>query len=100
MPVGMKTDESFNPLGVDTLSADRIVSEANLLPNLIEQLGLVIHVEFLPEAVAILVTTFRLDKDLADDKERYATQVAEKITPFVSSTYSYAITRSYRDYQG
>jgi len=30
----------------------------------------------------------RKNKDLADDKERYATQVAEKITPFVSSTYS------------
>ena len=31
----------------------------------------------------------RKNKDLLDDKERYATQVAEKITPLVSSTYSY-----------
>ena len=75
VPVGMKADESFNPLGVDTLSADRIVSEANLLPNLIEQLGLVVHVAFLPEAVALPVTTLKLDKDLANDKERYPTPV-------------------------
>ena len=31
------------------------------------------------------------NKDLAGDKERYATQVAESITPVVSPTYSYMI---------
>ena len=60
---------------MDVLSANRVVSEVNLLPDLIWQFGLVIHVAFLPEAVAILATTFRLDKDLADDKERYTTSI-------------------------
>lgn len=58
---------------MDLLSAYRVVFEANLLPNLFEQLGLVIHVVFLPDDVAFPATNFRLGKDLADDKECYTT---------------------------
>jgi hypothetical protein len=43
---------------------------------------------FLPHG-AFADEPFRPYKDLADDKERYATHVAENITPHVSSTYSY-----------
>lgn len=47
----------------------------NLLPNLIDQLGIVVHVEFLPEAAALPATVRKPDKDLTNDKERYPTPV-------------------------
>lgn len=38
-----------------------------------QQWGLVIHVVFSPDTVALFATIFRPDKDLADDKECYTT---------------------------
>ena len=38
---------------MDWLTGNQVVSLTNLLPNLIEQLGLVVHVAFLPEAIAL-----------------------------------------------
>lgn len=63
------------PLTIDLLSANRVVSEAHSLPNLIKQLGLVIHVEFALEDVAFPAVNFKIDKGLADDKERYTTSI-------------------------
>ena len=58
---------------MDWNSVNRVVFEANLLPKLIKQLGLVIHVVFFPDDVAFPATNFRLNNDLADDKECYTT---------------------------
>jgi hypothetical protein len=49
---------------MDFLRAYRVVFEANLLPNLIKQLGLVIYTVFLSKDVAFPAANFRLDKDL------------------------------------
>jgi len=50
MTVMMKADITLNPLGVDSLCTDGIVSDSNLLTHLIQQSRLaVIHVAFLPE---------------------------------------------------
>jgi len=48
-------------------------SYACLLPERIEQPGLVVHVMFLLESVAFAVATFRQNKDLRDDREGYPT---------------------------
>lgn len=60
---------------MDLPSLDQVVFEANLLPDLIEQLGLVIHVAFALEYVAFPVVIFNLYKGLAGDKACYTTSI-------------------------
>jgi hypothetical protein len=57
----------------DMVHTNRVVFEPTLLSNLIERFGLVIHIAFALEVVAYPAVNFRLDRDLADDKECYTT---------------------------
>ena len=45
---------------------------------------------FLLASCRVSGATLKPNKELRMDKERYQTQVAQSITPLVSSTYSYA----------
>src|SRR5690606_17917278 len=66
MTVVVKADVTLYPFGIDSFGTDGIVSDSNLLAQLIQQLGLaVIHVAFLPECCRVCRDNLQARQGLA-----------------------------------
>lgn len=79
MPIELKAEIAFCPLGIDSFDTDGIVSDSNLLTQSIQQLGLAVgHVVFLPGCCCAFCDTLQADKGLQGDKEDCAKVVLSR----------------------